>query len=216
MYFSKFPKIRYDLRNDGSPGYQILTNLFFRVVILNAIKNNVYAYFEYILKEGERLDVLAERFYGNPEYHWVLALANDMVDPLHDMPKDYDGFNSYIVNKYGSIPNAHNTVHHYEKRILRKNNVDNIENTVILEIDSNTYSSLAESSYTTYNLDGGKACEEVITRHSISCYDWEFSENEKKRHIRIIAARYIPQIIDEYNALSYTAKGLPKGYRTIA
>ena len=216
MYFSKFPKIAYDLRNDGSPGYQLLTNLFYRVVILNSIKNNVYAYFDYIIKEGERLDVLAERFYGNPEYHWIIALANDMADPLHDMPKDYNGFISYIENKYGSVAIAQSTVHHYEKRILRKNNVDNVENLVKLEIDQSTYNSLAESSYVTYNLIGGKSCEIITTRHSISCYDYEFDQNEKNRQIKIIAARYIPQIIDEFNAFSISAKGLPKGYRTIA
>lgn len=215
MYFSNFPKIRYNDTNN-SKGYHVLTNIFFRVIILKGIKDNVYTYFDYTVKEGERLDMLAERFYGNAEYHWIIALANDMVDPLHDMPKEYNAFTSYVTNKYGSLPLAHSTVHHYEKRILRKNNAELTESLVTIEINESTYNSLADSEFITYNLVGGKSCEVTTTRHIISSYDWEFEQNEKKRKLKIISARYIPQILDEFSKLSINAKGLPKGYRTIA
>lgn len=37
---------------------------------------------EHILAGGERLDVIAHRYYGDEEYWWVVALANGISDPF--------------------------------------------------------------------------------------------------------------------------------------
>lgn len=37
---------------------------------------------EHIVKSGERLDVIAHRYYGDEEYWWVIALANGISDPF--------------------------------------------------------------------------------------------------------------------------------------
>jgi nucleoid-associated protein YgaU len=37
---------------------------------------------EHIVQAGERLDVIAHRFYGDEEYWWVVALANRISDPF--------------------------------------------------------------------------------------------------------------------------------------
>lgn len=37
---------------------------------------------EHILVAGERLDVLAFRYYGDEDYWWVIALANRIMDPF--------------------------------------------------------------------------------------------------------------------------------------
>lgn len=38
----------------------------------------------HIVQHGEvnRLDIIANSFYGDPAYYWIIALANDFVDPF--------------------------------------------------------------------------------------------------------------------------------------
>jgi nucleoid-associated protein YgaU len=37
---------------------------------------------EHVLVGGERLDVLAHRYYGDEDYWWIIALANRISDPF--------------------------------------------------------------------------------------------------------------------------------------
>lgn len=37
---------------------------------------------EHALKLGERLDTLAHKYYGDPDYWWVIALVNRIMDPF--------------------------------------------------------------------------------------------------------------------------------------
>jgi nucleoid-associated protein YgaU len=37
---------------------------------------------DHILSVGDRLDLLAHRYYGDSEYWWVIALANRIEDPF--------------------------------------------------------------------------------------------------------------------------------------
>lgn len=36
-----------------------------------------------VLKEEEnRLDIISNKYYGTPEYYWVIALGNNLIDPM--------------------------------------------------------------------------------------------------------------------------------------
>lgn len=37
---------------------------------------------EHIISAGERLDVLAYKYYGDEDYWWVIAIANRILDPF--------------------------------------------------------------------------------------------------------------------------------------
>lgn len=37
---------------------------------------------EHVLQAGERLDVVAWKYYGDSEYWWVVAIANRIMDPF--------------------------------------------------------------------------------------------------------------------------------------
>nr|DAU63623.1 MAG TPA: Baseplate wedge protein [Caudoviricetes sp.] len=32
--------------------------------------------------EANRLDIIANNYYGDPSFYWVIAMANDMIDPF--------------------------------------------------------------------------------------------------------------------------------------
>jgi hypothetical protein len=39
-------------------------------------------YHEVLKEEENRLDIISNKYYNTPEYYWVIALANDMIDPF--------------------------------------------------------------------------------------------------------------------------------------
>jgi nucleoid-associated protein YgaU len=41
---------------------------------------------QHVLVLGERLDILATTYYGDPDYWWVIALCNRIVDPFSLVP----------------------------------------------------------------------------------------------------------------------------------
>ena len=45
-------------------------------------------YHEVQKNEENRLDIISNKYYGTPEYFWMIALANDIVDPFVVKPGD--------------------------------------------------------------------------------------------------------------------------------
>ena len=108
MYFANFPVIPYD--SVGNYDFKVVTNLLKRVAVRAKVKTNVVLYDTYDIKEGETPEILADKLYDDPEYHWVILLINDITDRYHQWPMSYPQFMSYIEDKY-TDPNA---THHYE------------------------------------------------------------------------------------------------------
>ena len=50
-----------------------------------------------------RVDVIAENYYGSATYDWLVYLSNSVVDPYNDLLLDSESFNKFITSKYGSI-----------------------------------------------------------------------------------------------------------------
>lgn len=114
MYFSEFPKIYYDFPQDStSTTLQILTDITTNVRIRKQILENITLYDEYDMKEGETPEIVAEKVYGNPEYHWIIMLANQRYDYLKDFPMSSRELEEYIADTYGA--DHINDIHHYEK-----------------------------------------------------------------------------------------------------
>ena len=137
-FFDLFPKRPYDINQEQYTNYVLTTDILFRLSIIKEVLENSTSYYEYVVEEGDKPEILAEKLYGNPEAHWIILLANNMIDPQYDWPLDYRSFNNYIINKYGSIANAQSTIHHYEKKITRRNTELGTETTSTYYIDYNT------------------------------------------------------------------------------
>ena len=78
-FFSLFPKVGYDLRNDGV--LQNIVNLYRSVRPLQNFVDDVSAYKFYTVKNGERPDIVSDRLYGTPDFYWTFFIVNDF---LHD------------------------------------------------------------------------------------------------------------------------------------
>ena len=40
-------------------------------------------YHEVLREEENRLDIISNKYYGTPEFWWVIALANNYIDPFY-------------------------------------------------------------------------------------------------------------------------------------
>lgn len=97
-YFSYFPTIRY---ND-----QIVTNVMAKVRFDQALAKSLARFYPYTIKEGERADQIANWYYGDPYYDWVIYLSNSTVDPYFEWPLTQSQFRDFVIGKFGSEANA--------------------------------------------------------------------------------------------------------------
>ena len=216
-FFDTFPKITYSFGDSTYKDYQVVTDIFLRFGILKNILNNITSYYEYIITDGDKPEILAEKIYGDSEAHWIILYANDMVDPQFDWPLNAKAFNNYVVDKYGSVANAQSMIHHYEKVVVRTEPLTNttIECRYIVDYEptSNTdvvsvpdtydyYTNLPETQSVETHEIAGKTVTEIVSRDAISVYDYESNLNEKKRNIKIIKPEYYPIIRENFRSIT--------------
>ncbi len=101
-YFSKFPVLQYPVRDGSAFKFVFVTNLLRRVALNDDLKSSDGAFIEYSIKDGERPEHIAERVYGDPSYHWLVMMTNDIIDPYHGWYKSGQVMEDYIQKKYGS------------------------------------------------------------------------------------------------------------------
>jgi hypothetical protein len=218
-YFHLFPRIAYDInRQFGRSNFDIATNILFRIAFINTIKNNTACYYEYVVREGETPEMIADKYYGDPEAHWVILLANDIVDPQHDWVLHYDQFQAYIEDKYGSVATAQITLHH-SSQVIKRTDVHGISTNTYLEIDTTSVNAnitnslptlvynyvgnlpLDEPTGVVYALPNGENVREQVFYRQQTVYDWELDQNEAKRNIKLIRKDYFSQIMSEFARL---------------
>ena len=85
----------------------ITQNVRFRKELLS----NITVYDEYDILDNETPEHIAEKFYKNPYYHWIIMLVNDRYDYINDFPLSLNDLSQYVTDKYGS--GNEYLVHHY-------------------------------------------------------------------------------------------------------
>ena len=108
MYFANFPLIPYD--NYGTGDFRLTPNILKRIAVRANIKTTTSLFDTYDVKEGETPEMIADKLYGNPEFHWVVLMINDVVDRYHQWPMSRRQFLAHLNDKYTNVDG----VHHYE------------------------------------------------------------------------------------------------------
>lgn len=180
-YFKYFPKVEHDIKNEGRKVN--LTNVLKRFRVRSDLQGRTDIFYTYDVQEGDRPDIIAEKYYQDPNLAWVVLHVNNVTDPKFGWPLFGNDFEKYIIAKYGDRATAQSTIHEY-RQVLTTKQV-NYDGTIRPEkkivIDKDTYDSLA-----------GDPNLEAVTK-----YDWEIEENEKRRKIKILDKQYIDLITDE-------------------
>lgn len=100
MYFSKFPVLRYPVKSGDTFRLSLARNLLRRVGLSDGLKSVDAAFVEYDVLDGERPEHIADKLYGDPELHWLVLLANEIMDPYHDWYKSDAAMEEYLGKKY--------------------------------------------------------------------------------------------------------------------
>ena len=108
MYFSKFPKLNYDIKGDGNLSQ--FTHILKRVKLATNAAANTKIFDYYQVAMGEKPEDIAFKYYGDASLHWVVLIVNDVIDRFHQWPMGVEAFEQYLKDKY-SNPNG---IHHYE------------------------------------------------------------------------------------------------------
>jgi len=183
-FFTPFEKVGYDMNKSGMT-FQA-TNIMKRFQIKEVVRQIGYIYHDYDIKEGDRPDIVSYKAYGKVDLEWLIMLTNSIIDPYFQWPLTYNQLQAYMIKKYGSIPIASQTVHHYERIIQDAETLS--DGTVIPQktviIDADAYALL----------DGPE-------RILVYKYDHEIALNEKRARIKILDPSYVPQIVKEIESI---------------
>jgi hypothetical protein len=207
-YFNYFPKTFYTSNNDVN-GVEAITNIIARFAFDSQLKENTSAFYPYQVQDSDTPEIIADKYYGNVEYHWVVLLFNNIIDPQFDWPLKSDTLIDYIDKKYTANGTANTPAQSGLSWALSENNVqgyfkvitstanDGTITTEKITIDANTYANVTTGS-NTYTTQAGESVRVVTTKETQSYYTYETNLNESKREINLIKSDFLPQIEKEF------------------
>ena len=73
-YFKKYPVVNYRF-GDNEPS-ALFSNISAYVDIIDEIKNEVAFFEKYTIQDGDRPDIVSQKLYGTPDYHWTFWAMN--------------------------------------------------------------------------------------------------------------------------------------------
>ena len=184
FFFKNNPQVSYDLQKNGIP--RTVQNPLVRFKLQEILKNRTAIYYTHDITEGQSVEFIADRYYGDSTLDWVIYITNDIIDPQYDLPLDYQEFVAFVRSKYGSTESALNTVHHYEHIIQTQSVL--FDGTIVPEktitVDLTTYNSLV-----------------ATDRREVSNFTYEEKLNDSKRTIKVLHADYVVDLINEAESI---------------
>lgn len=213
-YFNYFPSTYYTLNESDVNNLDIVTNIINRYGFESTIKENVDAFYEYEIKDTDTPEIIASKFYGSPERHWIVLMFNDIVDPQYDWPLSYDNFIEFVDKKYSANGYANSTIsgaglawaqnenniHAYYKLNTRNsiyNTSDKKTITEKIQITAQAYANV-QSTTTEYTLQNGSKISETISKEKQTFYEYEYNLNESKRTIKLLKQEFAEQVFREF------------------
>jgi hypothetical protein len=204
-YFSYFPITSYTTSPNGD-NIDLITNIMTRFKMEESFKNNTAVYNNYTIKDGDTPESIAYNFYGDVEYHWVVLLYNNILDPQFNWPLEDRSLSRYINSKYESSADTANNetglvwsrsnIHSYYK-IERRTTIstgDYTENTI--EVNVNTYANIATTT-STVTVPYGKQVKVEISKQVKTYYEYEIDYNERNRTINLLKPEFVNASTDE-------------------
>jgi hypothetical protein len=195
-YFNYFPKTVYSTANNLTQT-DIVTNITSRFGFEQSLRENTSAYYKYSIQDGDTPEIIASKFYGDSEKHWMVLAFNNIIDPQWDWPMEYNTLIKFIDNKYSAnaAPQSglawamsDNNVQSYYKVVTKSSSVgvDFVEK---IQLDATSYNDL-QPSENTYNLTNGQV-RETITKEKKTYFDYEMELNETKREINLLKKEFV-------------------------
>lgn len=199
MYFNLIPDIQYSVKPIEFPfseaDFVQAKNFFKRYQLNDRVFSYAVFFNKYTIEDVDRLDLIANKYYGNPFYDWVIVLTNNMINAAYDWPLDRESFERKM-NSLNFDP--FNTIHHYETEELKAGyKIDNIDVIALeggLKVTEEFYNNL----FTYYNGEDQVTIPGSQISRPISVYENEYRLNESKREIYILKKRYLDTFVNDF------------------
>jgi hypothetical protein len=180
--FNYFDKIKYN--------NQTSINILSKVDLIKKYTSSYSKFYDYVVKEGERADIIAYREYEDSSLDWVIYISNGIIDPYGGWVMDSKDFISYLEDKYNTkaeklssviIPSS---ISHYYYKGLSSDSPETIA--------SYNYKMSAET-YQRLGYPAGWVAKSI--------YDYENEKNEAKRNVKILRQIYINEFKQQFKEL---------------
>ena len=172
-YFDRFPLMAYDMK--GNQQYKLLPNILRRVKLRSGLRSSAFLFDKYDVKDGERPEDVAFKYFGDAELHWVVLMTNNITDRYYQWPLSQPQFQEHLTDKYGA--GNEDAVHHYEKTQ-----------------DSGVTSSRDSSHLVECNSDDGDP--DIISNRQ-----YEQRKQDEYRQIQLLDKRFLGAFVDEFEEL---------------
>lgn len=198
-FFNNFPTILIDDK--------IITDITLRLNYSTLYwLNQPLMYYDYVLKDSDTPDNIADRYYNDPNLHWIVLTTNYILNPLFEFPLRQDAFERYLNQKYKTQAHRQNmTGFEYATSTIAKNGYQKlvtITNIITQEIVSQDYYIVDPWAYQTIKEEFSTFEDEneqyeyrVSKRLPITIYEEEYTINEKKRNIKILKKEHQQEAI---------------------
>ena len=173
-YFSKFPLIAYDIKNNEN--YKLLPDILRRVKLRSTIKSGGMLFDTYDVKNGEKPEDIAFKWFGDAELHWIILMTNNVTDRYYGWPLNHVQLQDFLEDKY-SNPDG---IHHYE-----------------ITKDSGRTTGQGPSAYS----HKVEVTSDTVNASSVSNREYEEREQDKKRSIRLLNKSLVGDFIAEFDRL---------------
>ena len=202
-YFQNLPDFEYVNRTEDGKrisDYTKVKNLFKRGKLREDIFQDTTVFEKYGIEGDDRPDNVAQKFYGDSSFDWVVLLSNNIINVYEEWPLPQAGWDAYLLEKYDNdYDTLYNGIHHYDS-----NEVANSQGVVIFPggirvgaAQSVSYFDQAANQQTTVN---------PISK-AITNYEYENRINDDKRHIFLLKGIYLGIVNDDIDLVMRYKKG---------
>ena len=209
-YFKELPNILYQsplLHKNSSTDYISIKNLFRRAKLYDYLGNNVSIFNKFVIGDGDRPDTIAESLYNDSSLDYVVVLVAGITNINHEWPlQDFQVYD-YALQKYGSESKMFED-HHYETFEIKDDKGRQIlPPDLIVDKDfkidgsalrfNSTYTLISEAGNTQLDDKNEYTVSTDNIARAVSNFEYEISENEKKREINVLRSGYLNIFVND-------------------
>jgi len=212
-YFNRLPNIEYDKKPLSFPysetEYVLVKNFFKRYKLSESSFNYNTLFTKYAVLDNERLDTISNKFYDTPDYDWVIAITNNILNVYYDMPKTesqlYDMVNSSYLNAPGNqLVQPADRVHHYETMQVKDSAGRVVLRAGLIVESTFSNSPLKPSDGKFYYYDSATGATIKVNGTSVikpvTNFEYEQQLNDKRREIYILKPQFVQNFIDQFDS----------------
>lgn len=185
--FNYYPYIEYN----NKKGIHILRE----VEVIKNYLSDYNRFYTYLVQEGERPDIVANKVYNDPTFEWIIYLVNGITDPYYDWVMDEDKFKLYLEQKYNT------SIEKLDSKIISSS----IKHYYYSGLNSDSQEIINSYNYTmtpeTYNYLLAQDPNSVAGWQAYTVYQYERDLNESKREIKLLRSNYINDFILQFKEL---------------